>query len=261
MVRLRVAGGVRRPSAARASLALSGNGAGFTLAALIIAVAVLNVMIAASLPVWSQMIQRDKEKELIFRGLQYAEAIRIFQQRHGRYPVRLDELLKVHPRSIRQLWKDPVTDSEEWGLIFAQANRRAGAREAPGQTLAGGGGALEEQEERERRARENRQRFSGSGGGRQGETVTVGPIVGVFSRSEKDSIVEFMGSAKHSDWKFTVDLLPVPVVNPGTLVVLGANSDRIGRPFPRGLEPKLPGGLQQGKGPAQRKSSRRRRGS
>ena len=74
--------------------------------------------VTAVLPLWSTQIKREKEDELIFRGLQYAEGIRIFQQRFGRLPLRLQELIEVEPRCIRQLWKDPITDSLDWGLVI-----------------------------------------------------------------------------------------------------------------------------------------------
>ena len=88
---------------------------------LVIGITVLNIMLAAALPHWSYLIRRDKEEELRSRGLQYAEAIRIFQVRFGRLPNRLQELMEVQPRSIRRLWRDPMTDSGQWGLIFQQA--------------------------------------------------------------------------------------------------------------------------------------------
>ena len=44
---------------------------------LMVLVTALNVLVAAALPAWTAMEQREKEEELIFRGLQYAEAIRV----------------------------------------------------------------------------------------------------------------------------------------------------------------------------------------
>ena len=102
--------------------------AGYNLVILVVLVAVMNILVAAALPVWSNVIKREKEEELIFRGLQYAEAIRVFQQRHGRLPVRLDELLEVEPRSIRQLWTDPFRDDGQWGVVMAQAEKRRQGR-------------------------------------------------------------------------------------------------------------------------------------
>ena len=70
-------------------------GRGYALVALIVIVAVMNVLVAASLPYWSQIIKRDKEAELIFRGLQYAEAIRVFQLRF-QMDQKLDRLAAVY---------------------------------------------------------------------------------------------------------------------------------------------------------------------
>src|SRR6478672_303088 len=86
-----------------------GSEAGYNMVMLIVALTVLNILVAAMLPLMSTEIQREKEEELVFRGFQYAEAIRLFHQRTSRYPVKLEELLETKPRVIRQLWKDPMT--------------------------------------------------------------------------------------------------------------------------------------------------------
>ena len=90
---------------------------GYTLVALLVAMTVASILIASVLPLASAQAQREREAELIFRGLQYAEGIRIFRRRFGRYPNALKELLEVKPRSIRKLWKDPMTKNGEWGII------------------------------------------------------------------------------------------------------------------------------------------------
>ncbi|MGO9486996.1 MAG: hypothetical protein ACLPX9_20900 [Rhodomicrobium sp.] len=64
----------------------------------------------------SYRLKRDKEEELLFRGLEYQKAIRAFEafgSTEKRYPRNLDELVS-DPRSngrrfIRQLYKDPIT--------------------------------------------------------------------------------------------------------------------------------------------------------
>ena len=90
---------------------------GFTLVALIIGMTVMSILIAAVLPMASMEAQRDKEAELIFRGLQYAEGIRTFRKRYGRYPNTLKEMYEVRPRTLRKLWKDPITNSDKWGIV------------------------------------------------------------------------------------------------------------------------------------------------
>jgi len=215
--------------------------AGYNLVMLIVLVAVLSVLVAAALPAWSTAIQREKEEELIFRGLQYAEAIRVFQQRFGRPPVRLEELIEVEPRSIRRLWEDPVTGEAEWGLIFAG--------QQPGQPPVG------------QREGEDEQGRELGGGGLQGVVggrttsgegqVTQGPIVGVHSLAEGESIKSFDGADSYQDWQFTVDLVSrqlhsiQPRVGTGAINPPVVDAQRgppdlssrwIGRPWPPELE-------------------------
>ena len=90
---------------------------GYTYVALVVGLAVMAILMAAVLPLASAESQRDKEAELIFRGIQYAEGIRTFRKRYGRYPTTLKEMFEVHPRTLRKLWKDPMTNSNNWGLI------------------------------------------------------------------------------------------------------------------------------------------------
>lgn len=58
-------------------------------------------------------MQRDREEELIHRGVQYSRAIRRYTKATGRYPMRLDDL-KGTPqvRYLRKLYKDPVTGKD-----------------------------------------------------------------------------------------------------------------------------------------------------
>ena len=102
---------------------MSGEGklsSGFTLVGVVVAIAVLTILIAAVAPTIATIVQRDKEMELIFRGKQYARAILAFQRRFGRYPNKLEELDKIKPRSIRQLWKEPMCNCDDgWTVIIA----------------------------------------------------------------------------------------------------------------------------------------------
>jgi type II secretory pathway pseudopilin PulG len=216
--------------------------AGYNLVVLVMAIAILNIVVAAMLPLWSTQIRREKEEELIFRGLQYAEAIRLFQTRFQRFPTTLKELVEVQPRCIRQLWKDPMTEDGKWAPIYlgqgtplipsfvppngrAPIRRGAGAppSEANGTGLPNGGGPA---------------------GGEQPETVANGPIVGVHSRSTGKSIEIWNGQQEYDQWVFTYNLLTIrtnqPGARPGGAGARPPLSVRwIGRPFP-GL-PQLPG--------------------
>lgn len=92
---------------------------GYTLVAVVIFMFLLSISLMAVVPAVSKIMQREKEEELIFRGKQYAQAMLNFQKRQGRYPLNLKELMLTHPRSARQLFKDPMCDCADWGLIRA----------------------------------------------------------------------------------------------------------------------------------------------
>ena len=51
---------------------------GYAMAALLVGMAVMAIMLTVAMPTWSQMIRRDKEEELVFRGNQYARAINLY---------------------------------------------------------------------------------------------------------------------------------------------------------------------------------------
>jgi type II secretory pathway pseudopilin PulG len=89
---------------------------GYILIMLMIAISILSIGLLVAVPVWQTEIQREKEEELIFRGNEYVEAIRMLQMKKpGAFPRSLDELLKE--KCIRKLYKDPMTDHGEWNLI------------------------------------------------------------------------------------------------------------------------------------------------
>jgi len=90
---------------------------GYMLIVLMVAIFVMAIGLLVAVPVWQTQVQREKEEELIFRGNQYLEAVRLFQMKKpGSFPKSLDELLKE--KCIRKLFKDPMTDHGEWDLIL-----------------------------------------------------------------------------------------------------------------------------------------------
>lgn len=219
--------------------------AGYNLVMLAVAVTLLNIALAASLPAISAAIQRDKEEELVFRGLQYAEAIRVFQNRFQRPPVRLEELIEVEPRSIRQLWKDPMTEDGKWALIFQGQDQGDPLMPQPAGPDGSDGDGDEEPEE------------SGFGTPKPGETVATGPIIGVRSKSGKASFLLFNGRQRYDEWRFTVDMLGgqrsiqgpeggFAVPNPAAASAMPINSRWIGRPFDQSI---IPPGMQPGNVP------------
>lgn len=215
-----------------------GREGGYTLVILAVTTAVIGILLTATLPTWSTAVKREKEAELHFRGMQYAEAIRVYQNRFQSLPTKLDQLIERKPRSIRQLWKDPMTDDGEWEVIHATAGGRRG-RQPPGRRTPS---------DRERDGEEEEDEPRGRGGRRPGtqgrEGQRVGPIIGVRSRSEEESLMIFDGEDTYDAWEFVVELVPAPQTRPETGIVTRANSDSVGRGFPEGIEPQQ--GLGQG---------------
>jgi type II secretory pathway pseudopilin PulG len=90
---------------------------GYTLIILMVAIAVLSIGLLVVIPVWETQIQREREEELIFRGKQYVEAIRLYQIKYpGRFPESLDKLLEE--KCIRKLYSDPMTKDGDWNIIL-----------------------------------------------------------------------------------------------------------------------------------------------
>jgi len=85
--------------------------AGYAMAALLAAIAVMGVLWAMVMPVWKQSVQREKEAELIFRAGQYARAVALFQRKYANaYPPNVEVLLK--DKFLRKKYKDPITNSD-----------------------------------------------------------------------------------------------------------------------------------------------------
>jgi type II secretory pathway pseudopilin PulG len=97
---------------------------GFTLVGALITLAVMGAGLAAIGELASHAAQREKEAELLFVGNQYREAIGAYFRKEQRYPGDLAALLEdrrypMPVRHLRKLYADPITGSQEWGLVEA----------------------------------------------------------------------------------------------------------------------------------------------
>ena len=171
---------------------------GYTLAAALTLLAVMSIFLALALPLWSRVKQRDNEEELIFRGKEYMRAITRYQQKFGAFPPDLETLFKQ--KMIRRLYADPMTKSGKWKLIHpgdltpitGKAGQVGGYVPTAGQT----------QEEIEQKQKEQEAEADKEEGDEEKEVETIGPIIGVVSRSKKDSIKEYNGRAHYNEWRF-----------------------------------------------------------
>jgi len=130
-----MAAAIRSGSARRHARPLPARQRGFTYLGLLVLIAVMGWMLAATGEVWSTVQQRQREQELLFVGNQYREAIRQYYERSPaaakRYPATLEDLLldKRYPnvqRYLRKLYPDPMTGIPQWGLLRAPDGGIAG---------------------------------------------------------------------------------------------------------------------------------------
>jgi type II secretory pathway pseudopilin PulG len=175
-------------------MALITSNRGFTYIAALMAVVIMGIMLGAGGQSWKTAMQREKEKELLFRGIEIRNALVRWhypQGRGGSPRTRLNDLkdLLKDPRTpgtskyLRRLYKDPITGKDwetlrdpMWGVVGV---------------------------------------FSAS---------EAAPLKkGNFPKELK----EFEGKTKYSDWQFAVQKLPtVPASSGGTTVPGAATTGR-----------------------------------
>ena len=96
---------------------------GYALLIMMMIATVLLISLAAALPSVYVEGQREKEKELMFRGEQYARAIELFHTQFNRYPTNVKELLHTNGLSfLRRAYTDPMSKGGKWRFIHATAN-------------------------------------------------------------------------------------------------------------------------------------------
>jgi type II secretory pathway pseudopilin PulG len=99
---------------------------GFTLLGMLIVVGVMGAGLAAYGELASHAAQREKEKQLLFVGNQFRQAIGSYYERSPgaakRFPQSLQDLVedKRHPmpqRHLRRIYADPITGKPDWSVI------------------------------------------------------------------------------------------------------------------------------------------------
>ncbi len=179
---------------------------GYAMAALLVMIGVMAVMMTVAMPAWRQMVQREKEEELIFRGQQYVRAINLFQRKYAAaFPPNVDTLLSQH--FLRKKYRDPMTEDGEFQVLYQMSAQQPGqtgrggtqtpGRGGPGTTGQGTPGGQSAQ-----------QGSSPFGGG------TLGPrggMIGVASKSTDTSIRLYNGRNHYNEWQFIF----APTMMPG----------------------------------------------
>ncbi|MBV9087687.1 MAG: type II secretion system protein [Acidobacteriaceae bacterium] len=232
---------------------------GYVLLTFLLMATLMLIALAMVAPVLKTQVKREREEELIHRGHQYVVAVRRYYKKFGRYPTKLEDLQNTNNmRFLRKAYKDPMTANGEFRLIrygqaktqplglFGQAagqpglNAAAQAAQAAAQgtsqgfslslpnpqsstsgsfgtpigTPAGGTGIAG--------ATSNPGTPASSLGTLQpgGATFGGGPIIGVASNSEAESLKERRGKTHYNEWEFVYD----PRYDPTNRVSAGVNA-------------------------------------
>lgn len=183
---------------------------------------VLMITMMAAAPALRQQARRERELEAIARGEEVAEAIRNFIHLAQRPPTSMDELLEGAPVGTKKIQvlresasHDPLSKSGEWKTIkvndpalvtFIRDLGKYAEGRTPNPTtdkhpkmveLAG------------QLPRVTNILDIDSGAGRSGgededsSSNSNGPFIGVASRSQRESIVNYYGVDHHDGWVFT----------------------------------------------------------
>jgi type II secretory pathway pseudopilin PulG len=110
------------------------NSNGFAYIALIVVIVIIGISLGAAGRYWSNVVLRDKEEELLFRGDQYRQAIELYYKAvpgAPQYPSSIDDLLMdkrtaTGRRHLRQRYKDPISGEDFVEIKDTTTNRIIG---------------------------------------------------------------------------------------------------------------------------------------
>jgi type II secretory pathway pseudopilin PulG len=136
---------VKSPSTIRSRPARAGAGEqGYVLLTLLLLSTVLAISLAMILPDTVFEQKRDREEELVHRGVQYTRAIQAYYKKFGRYPTRLEDLESTNNlRFLRRRYKDPENKNQDFRLLhYGEVSMLGGGIGGGGITGAVPAGAL-----------------------------------------------------------------------------------------------------------------------
>jgi len=119
---------------------------GYVMLLLLLTVALMIIATAVIVPTITFEIKRDREEEMIHRGVQYSRAIRAYYKKFGRYPAKIEDLENTNQlRFLRKRYKDPLTGKDFKLLHFGEAKMSMngiGGGMIPGAATLGANGSL-----------------------------------------------------------------------------------------------------------------------
>lgn len=214
---------------------------GYVLLTLLLMMAVMGIVAATMVTSFKFDIRRDREEEMIHRGVQYSRAIRAYYKKFGRYPATIENLENTNQqRFLRKRYKDPLTGRDFRLLHFGEAKlalNGMGSGVIPGASTIGANGTLTPngasnstfgnstfgqtaQPAQKVAAGSSQTGEAGSDSGaaqtapdtsdqgsaeQSAQTFGGLPIVGVTSTSKEPTIREFDRKKKYNEWQFVYD--------------------------------------------------------
>jgi len=196
---------------------------GYILLTLLLAVTLLIISMGVVLPEITFQLKRDREEEMIHRGVQYSRAIRRYVKKFGRYPTRLEELEKTNNiRFLRRRYKDPITGKDFKLLHIGEVQMTPGAGLAGATPVSAMPGAFGQQQtqtinQRTLSIAQNADQNQPNGGPQSeqpqsdrsdslsGQVFGGGPIVGVASTSKAETVRVLNKKTHYNQWQFIYD--------------------------------------------------------
>lgn len=227
---------------------------GYVLLTLVLMMATMAIFAAVIVPSITFEIKRDREEEMIHRGVQYSRAIRAYYKKTGRYPIKIEDLENTNnQRFLRKRYKDPlnckngkcgdfrllhfgevqmtlsalgggvIPGAPSGGLNGTSAGNSFGASPTSSfgqnpQTGTPSAGSDPSQAGSQPAADGTGDGTNPSGTGTNpvgSGQIIGGPIVGVASISKENTIREFNHKKKYKDWVFVYD----PAQDQGRLIM------------------------------------------
>lgn len=249
---------------------------GYILLTLMLFVAFLGIAALAILPTVAFQARRDREEEMIHRGVQYSRAVRRYYKKFGRYPTRIEDLENTNnQRYLRRRYKDPITGKDFKLLHVGEVQMGLGSAIA-GATQVSAMGTLNGQPGLNAQPPADKPDNSSSDGAKTDDASSTdksqpnqpvaqnnptsqvfggAAILGVTSTSKEKSIREFNKKKHYNEWQFIYD----PSTDRGGLLTMPNQQSLQGGGLSQTGLPGQPGqqgfGQQQGFGGQQQNSS------
>jgi type II secretory pathway pseudopilin PulG len=216
---------------------------GYMLLVLMLAVAVLTITMLGLAVNYRRSIVRDREVEMIHRGVQYERAVQLYYRKMGSYPPSMEALENTNKiRFLRKRYKDPMSPDGQWQIAHITDIKLTGASgltaAAGGPAAAPGGASVVQTNQLQAAAgalssttSAASQSTDGTSAGASTSSTAVqttgtnagtgpadtsgpagtgtvlggGPMLGVISKSKAEGIHSFNDKSHYNEWYFIYD--------------------------------------------------------